>query len=259
MTGMAAGLSGSAERDTPSSKRQARRAGCEASLSCFHLLGAAATLRPVGLSRGSIVVLFGVARFRLQDFPSDVVAVLLVVEEPPPFVEWPRNLRPKQTVHGRVAVGQMPAGDLVVAVVLKTRFSTELRIQSCRGIAPFGKDPDRLVGRVAVVDIHVEEERRIERVALRVKSVAGIFDENDVVCIPKSAVVKSRMRDIGAIQQGQYSGIPGQPKPEQGPESAKRRTRLGQRVGVASGVEDEFREIRSWTELSVLRALEGCA
>ena len=261
MTSDSTGLSAPKKRKVCSSRKKAgspRELRGEPVRGC-ELLSGRSHSASCGLTRGLIVVLFGVARFRLQDFPSVVVAVLLVVEESPAVAEGGGNLGSEQTVYGRIAVGQMPAGDLIVAVVLESGHPTKLRIQSCRGIAPFGKDPDRLIGWVAVVDVQVEEERRIERVALRVKRVAGIFDENDAVCIPKSAVIKSRMRDIGVIQQGQYSGIPGQPKPEQRPESAKPRTRLGQRVGVASGVEDELRETRSWTELSILRALEGRA
>src|SRR6266436_4857312 len=261
MTSDSTGLSAPKKRKVCSSRKKAgspRELRGEPVRGC-DLLSGRSHSASCGLTRGLIVVSFGVARFRLQDFPGVVVAVLLGEKEPPAVAERLGNLGTEQTVHRRVAVGLEPAGNLVVAVVLESRHPTKLGIQSRRGITPFGKDPDRLIGWVAVVDIKVEEERRIERVALRVKRIASIFDENDAVCIPKSAVVKSRMRDIGVIQQRQYSGIPEQPKPEQGPESTKRRTRFGQRVGVASGVEDELREIRSWTELSILRALEGRA
>ena len=60
-----------------------------------------------------------------------VVAVLLSVEEPPAAAERRGNLCSQQTEHCGIAVGLMPAGDFIVAFILKSRLPTELGIQSC--------------------------------------------------------------------------------------------------------------------------------
>src|SRR4030095_13200794 len=135
----------------------------------------------------------------LVNFPGSVVAVLLGPEHAPACMEWGWNLGSKQAADTRIAVGLVPAGDFVVAVVLKGGNPAELRIESCGSVPSFGKDADRLVGRVAVVGVQVEQVRGIERVALRVQRVASVFHKDHAVLVPERAVIQSGMRDVAAV------------------------------------------------------------
>src|SRR6266850_3786901 len=128
MTSGSTGLSALKKQKVCSSRKKAgspREMRSEPVCSCDLLSGLSHSE-----SCGLIVISFGVARFRLQDFPGVVVAVLLGVEEPPAVAKRRGNLRSKQTEHCWIAVGLVPAGDLVVAVVLETGHPTKLGIQS---------------------------------------------------------------------------------------------------------------------------------
>jgi len=99
----------------------------------------------------------------------------------------------------------MPAGDLVVAVVLKSGHPPNWNPES-PSITPFARIRtgcwqgccSRYSGRRGT-------QNRAR--ALRVKRVAGIFDEI-MRLHPKKRSCQSRMRDIGVIQQGEYPESP---------------------------------------------------
>ena len=132
MTSDSTGLSAPKKRKVCSSRKKAgspRELRGEPVRGC-ELLSGRSHSGSCGLTRGLIVVSFGVIRSRLQDFPGVVVAVLLVVEEPPALAEGGGNLGSEQTVYGRIAVGQMPAGGLIFGVVLeaglaRTKYKTQ--------------------------------------------------------------------------------------------------------------------------------------
>src|SRR6185295_5865309 len=65
-----------------------------------------------------IVVVVMAGPGRADDLPGDVVAVLRRVEHAPAVPERLRPLRPEQAVRRRIAVGDVDARELVVAVVL---------------------------------------------------------------------------------------------------------------------------------------------
>jgi hypothetical protein len=68
-----------------------------------------------------LVVAVGVPAGGTDDLPSDVVPVLSGVEHTPALLERVRALSAEQTVHRRIAVGNVEADDLVVALVLEAR------------------------------------------------------------------------------------------------------------------------------------------
>jgi hypothetical protein len=127
--------------------------------------------------------------------------VLLGVEQSPAGLERLRNLRTEQAVDGGIAVGEMPARDLVVAFVVKRSGeagSTDDRIQSCGRIAAFGENADRLRA-VRIVGFQIEQPCGIQRVSLPVQCVARVFDENDVVGVPEGTVVEACVGGVGRV------------------------------------------------------------
>src|SRR5262249_21441679 len=152
---------------------------------------------------------------RGENLPGHVVAVLLRIEDAPAFRERLRNLRAQNAGDARVAVRDMQASDLVVAVVLETARSGQARIDGCGRVATLRQDANRRRrARIAEVDSHVEEERRVECVALHVQHIAGIFDEDDVVPIVKGDVVQSGMLDIAAEEEREHGVIGGRAQSE---------------------------------------------
>src|SRR5689334_15163332 len=83
----------------------------------------------------------------------------------------------RPSVRAVVAVGDVQAGDLVVAVVAEASAAC---VERRRSVAALGEPADGLLpGRVVRID--VPNERRIERVALAVQRVAGVLAERDRV------------------------------------------------------------------------------
>src|SRR6185369_5352649 len=105
--------------------------------------------RRAGVNRSlSLVVEGTLAAVLGEDFPGDVVAVLLGVEHPPPVTECPVDGRAQDAMLRGVAVRDVHAGDLVVALVLEAGEAGEARIDSRRGVAPFGDEAQRRVAGV---------------------------------------------------------------------------------------------------------------
>src|SRR5881628_1509586 len=75
-----------------------------------------------------------------------------------------------------IAVRYVEAGDLVVAVVLKSCRPQQARVDRGRRITALSEDPDGLVGRIRVVGVHAEQVGRVEGVALGVQGVANVLD-----------------------------------------------------------------------------------
>lgn len=94
--------------------------------------------------------------------------MLLSEEETPAAAERRGGLGSQQAGNAGVAVRLVPAGNFVVAFVLKPGLSAELRIESGGGVASFGQNPDGLICRIAVVSVQVKEEGRVQGVALGV-------------------------------------------------------------------------------------------
>src|SRR6478609_4299929 len=73
-----------------------------------------------------------------ENFPGVVIAVLLGKENAPAGAEGSGDLGAEQAANAGIAVGFMPSGDFVVAIVLESRHAAKLRVQSCGGVAAFG-------------------------------------------------------------------------------------------------------------------------
>lgn len=65
------------------------------------------------------------------------------------------------------------------------------------------------------------------------------------------------MSDVAAEDQRKSAGVTGEAQPEDGTKAAEVGTGFSERVGIAGGVENEFREVGVGTELTVFGALEG--
>src|SRR5262249_43964664 len=191
-----------------------------------------------------------------ENLPSDVLTVLLGEKDPPASAEGRRDFGSKQPCDARVTVRLVPAGNFVVAVVLEARLPAELRIERRRFVASLCEDANRLVRRVAIVGVEVEKIGGVQRIALSVQRVARIFNEHDAVLVPEAAVVQSGVRHVAAVDQRESAGVASETQTEDGAKSAKCSC-FGQGVGVAGGVEDEFREVCARRELGVFRSLEG--
>src|SRR5262249_60866428 len=80
-----------------------------------------------------------------DDLPREVVAVLLVPEQPPAVLERLRFLGPQDAADRRVAVGHVDAGDLVVALVVETVAERgEHVVLGRRRVTALGDEPDGL-------------------------------------------------------------------------------------------------------------------
>src|SRR5215471_21673071 len=93
-----------------------------------------------------------------ENFPGDILSVLLGEENAPARAEGRRDFCAKQTADARIAVGFMPAGDFVVGVVLEAGHAAKLRIESCGFVAALCKNANGLVCRVAVIGVQVKQE-----------------------------------------------------------------------------------------------------
>src|SRR5262249_31094962 len=123
----------------------------------------------------SVLVVVVTTTDRADDLPGDVVAVLAGVEDTPAVVERVRTRGAEQAARRRVTVGDVDAGDLVVAVVLEARRALQARVDRRGRIAALGDDPEGTVRRVRIVLAHVEEPARIEGVAGGVEAIATVL------------------------------------------------------------------------------------
>lgn len=112
---------------------------------------------------------------------------MLLRPEPAPVrvVEELRDLRPEDPVDRRVAVGDVHAGDLVAARHAR-------RVERRRRVSALGEPAQRLVGRIRVVGVRVEDEARVERIRLAVQAVARVLDERELVAREERDVVGAR-------------------------------------------------------------------
>src|SRR5262249_14007145 len=88
---------------------------------------------------------------------------------------------------------------------------------------------------------------------------AGIFDEERLIGRPESAVVKTGMGGIAAIDHGDLAfcrARRGMGKLEHSAEAAIFGSRFGHRIGIAGLVKQELSEVRARPEQAVLWALE---
>src|SRR5262249_13678475 len=135
--------------------------------------GTCERVRRAGVSSGAaafslqrlpvVAIVVVVAVLRPGDFPGDVVPVLLGPEQPPAVVAEARHLGTEDPVHAGVAIRDVDAGDLVVALVLPE--ATIGRVERRRHVAALGEEADgqRPGG---VVDVGVEHKAGVERAAL---------------------------------------------------------------------------------------------
>src|SRR5215510_4558067 len=56
----------------------------------------------------------------MEDLVRDIVAMLLRIEDPPPCMERPWPLGAQDAIHRWVAIRDVDAGNLVIAVILET-------------------------------------------------------------------------------------------------------------------------------------------
>jgi hypothetical protein len=178
-----------------------------------------------------------------------------------PFLNGLRRLRAEDAADRGVAVGDVEAGDLVVAVVLEAVAGLEqARVDGGRRVAAEREEADgRGCGGVGVVDVHVEHERRIECIVLPVQQVAAVLDEDDVVGVGERAVVERGAVDVAAEEQRLETVVARRAllrEHEDRAEAAEGRARLGRRVGVTRRVEHELTEAAVGPEEAVLRPLE---
>src|SRR5580765_6274817 len=139
-----------------------------------------------------------------KHFVGRVVAVLLGVEPAPVVLPQLRRLRAQDAVRPRVAVRDDRAGDLVVALVAEARDAAIDR----RGRVTALREPAlRLVRRVRVVGVAVEQPAGVERVALRVQRVARVLDERDLVLRDEGDVVEAGVRRVALVEERERAGV----------------------------------------------------
>src|SRR5205814_4951027 len=102
--------------------------------------------RAAGHHLTTSIVLIVVLAWRAENFPQYVIAMLPGVEHAPSVLEQPRRFCAEQAQHGRIAVGDVQTGDLVVAVVLETVAAQQRGVYRRGCIAALRNDPYRLVG-----------------------------------------------------------------------------------------------------------------
>src|SRR5262249_45674640 len=145
------------------------------------------------------------------------------------------------------------------AFVLETSHTKEAGIQRGRRIAALSEDADGLNCGLTVVDVQIEQKSGIQRIALVMQSVSCVFDEDDLIRIPESAVIKRGLWSIASIQQPQLSRVGANKfQPEDRSESTVVRACLSVNVRIAGCIENELGKARSRTELTVFRTLERC-
>ena len=108
------------------------------------------TVRPVALCGNHLV--------------GRVVAVLLGVEPAPARLERLRRLRAEDAVRAGIAVGDDDPRDLVVVLVLAE--AAVSGVERGRGVTALRQPANRLVARVRVVRVDVQDVARVEGVAL---------------------------------------------------------------------------------------------
>ena len=169
----------------------------------------------------------------------------------------------QETVNRCVSVGDVRAGDLVVAVVLAE--AAGRCVDRRRRVPALGQPSNGLVRRVGVVLRDVEDPARVERVPLPVQPVARVLDERDQVVREERRVVESRPSPVTAVEDREARARCARPALTELEDRAPAALVLvlgARRVRVAGLVEVELSEAGAGTETSVLRALErgpvGC-
>ena len=167
----------------------------------------------------------------------------------------------------RVAVRDVRAGDLVVAVVLAK--AAARRVEGGGGIAPLCQPADRLVVRIGVVDGDVERVARVEGLALHVQRIAGVLDREQHVARKELDVVEPRDLLIALVEEREPANVCRRvllhELEDRRPAARAARARLrvavfgAGGVGVAGLVEVELAETDARAEDPVLRPLEGRA
>ena len=95
-----------------------------------------------------------VVRRTREDLPGEVFAVLLGVEHPPAARERRGDLRSQDSALGGIAVGDVPAGDFVVAFILKTRQPGESGVDRGGWVTALSQDAPRLQAlRIVLADV----------------------------------------------------------------------------------------------------------
>ena len=183
--------------------------------------------------------------------------MLLGVEHAPALVERGRSIGADQAFDRGSTVGDVDAGDLVIAVVLVAFHAGELGVGSRLVVTGLREDADRILGRVVGSD--VDEEQRVEGVALAVQLVAGVFGDQQLIAVEERQVVKAGMRGVTLEDNRDAAGISRRLLLGQAHDAAEPtvfKASFGLDVGVAGDREIELLEAGSGTELTVFRALE---
>src|SRR4051795_3490992 len=154
---------------------------------------------------GPAMTMHGSARGgRRDDLVRRVVAVLLGVEPAPAAPEQRRRLGPEDAPGAGVAVRDVGAGDLVVLVVLAE--AALVGVDRRGRVTALGEPPDGPGGRAGVVPADVEDEPRVERVALLVQRVAGVLAGGELVAGQEGDFVQARVRRVAGVQERQLAG-----------------------------------------------------
>src|SRR5262245_52760535 len=141
-----------------------------------------------------------------HDLPGEVVAVLLCVE-PAPLAAVPqvRNLGAEESLRAGIAVRDMDAGDLVVALVRAE--AAGRRVERRRRIAPLSEPAHRLEARRVVLR-DVPDEAGVERLTLRVERVAGVLDKRHEIPRKERHVVETgHSRGLGLVEERQVPAV----------------------------------------------------
>src|SRR5215470_763612 len=101
-----------------------------------------------------------------QNLESVIVSVLLGIEEAPSLPEGRWYSCPDEAGDGRIAIGVVPTGDFVVAVIEGERNDS---VHRSGGVATLRKNTHRLIGGIAVVEPDVDQVCGVQRLALPMK------------------------------------------------------------------------------------------
>src|SRR5882724_6376231 len=198
-----------------------------------------------------------------EDFPGEVVAVLLAPEPTPAVLPHPWDLRAEDPVDRRIAVRDVHARDLVVAVVLAR--PADRRVDRRGGIASLGEPADRLRS-TRVVDGDVEYVARVQALALGVQGVSRVFDRQQLISREELDVVEARNRPVALVEERERAMVRRRialreledRRPAAGAARARHRVAVlgAGGVRIAGLVKIELAETGAGPEDAVLRPLE---
>jgi hypothetical protein len=126
------------------------------------------------------------------------------IEDPPAVFEGVGELGPQDTTSSGVAVGDVDTGNLVVSVILEaiTAGCEHLGIERRRRITALGQETDRGGGTViAIVGVGVEDEARVQGIALAMQGVTLILYDEELILGQKGEVIEACMVHIAPIEQ----------------------------------------------------------